>query len=159
MNESVYGFRRGKQIGLLVVFAFMNVGVAHIALSDHPFGVQDLNGMLRLFKLLAPYVAVAGFVMIIVVLVRMLRGPVRVSDAGVYNPLAFRRALRFVPWGEVAEIVVEPQLSPTRLHQLVLVLHDGRRSSITPLELIVDPEGLKRDVQDRFRGFAARAVD
>lgn len=157
MNESVYGFRRGKQIGLLVVFAFMNVGVAYIVLSDQPW--EDLPGLLRLMKPLAPYVAVAGFVMIIVVLVRMLRGPVRVSDAGVYNPLAFRRALRFVPWGEVAEIVVEPQLSPTRLHQLVLVLHDGRRSSITPLELIVDPEGLKRDVQDRFRGFAARAVD
>lgn len=157
MNESVYGFRRGKQIGLLVVFAFMNVGVAYIVLSDQPW--EDLPGLLRLMKPLAPYVAVAGFAMIVVVLVRMLRGPVRVSDAGVYNPLAFRRALRFVPWGEVAEIVVEPQLSPTRLHQLVLVLHDGRRSSITPLELIVDPEGLKRDVQDRFRGFAARAVD
>ena len=136
MGESVYEFQRGKLLGAFFFFAIGSAFLAHIGLvEDSPLRVRDPNAVGRFIQANALYVAVPGAVIAVLGLIRVLRGPVRVDDVGMFNPRGRTRSLRWVPWERVAEIRVEAMPFSERYRQLVLVLDDGRRSLIHRLRL------------------------
>lgn len=132
-NAARFVISRRRYMWALVFSGAMTLFFVWLWIAD-PDPRPGLSGLA--VRLSVPLAAVSGIVFL-ELLGQAVRGPFRVSQDGMYNPVPWRRSLREFTWSEVVRTVRTEH--PLMGQRLTFVMADGRRS-VVPLQLLEDPK-------------------
>ena len=144
-------YRHRVLLALIRCMIVVGSGVIILLFALIPDRSQDQSLLLRLTLLVAPLLFAASLVVAVGAIAPLVRGPLRVSTSGFFNPFAWKGSRRSVGWNRVTDIVgTTPRVSGREVRVLRFHLTDGD-VSIVPLAALRNSPAAEEDIRSTWR--------